>query len=274
MSFFFRAVKIPTAFFLLAVSISGCHRQSSEAYEKAQNLWLAGRYPEAVSKLMVIVEEHGGDPAAAKALFRLGEIHYLNLDEPRKALDYFVRAASKNAATQIGLKSHNYIAEIYLEAMGAYDLAVLQYQRIINEYKSQIKEEEYRYLIGRAYFKKGDYTQAVIEYQSLVELFPTSELTYEARYQIANCHFVSGHTKEALRLFTILLAEATSMQYDYDLRLGIAICYEELSQLESALEAYKELIEHYPQRQILERKKASIEKRIAKKVIRKNKGSR
>ncbi len=257
---------------LLTIIFLGCAKRDKALFDDAQKQWLDGDYQGAVSKLVALEGEYPTSPYSAKALFRLGEIHYLNLDEPQKALDYFARLTKREMTGQQDLKARDYIAEIYGNSLQNYDLAILQYQETINDYRDNIEEDRYRYRIAESYFHKGDYSQAEIEYQTLLVKFPDSKYTLDARYQIANCKFITGAAKEALNLFKNLLEDYPGNKYEYDIRLGRAICHEELFQLEKALTEYVALKKRYPEKMILERKIDSIKQRLDKK-LRRNKGS-
>lgn len=256
-----------SAIFLIVATLlfASCARNDQVLYEDAQKMWLEERYEDAVSKLRVIVEEYPNSGNASRALFRLGEIHYLNLSQPQKALDFFIRVTEKEGKTPLNLKAQEYIAEIYGRGLRNHELAILQYQRIINEFKGMISEEEYRYKIADSYFHKGDYNQAALEYQNVLDKFPQGGLALDARYQIANCKFIMGNAKEAQELFYRLLQDYPSNKYEYDSRLGIAICYEEMDQHQKALEEYDKIKLQYPGKPLIDKKIVAIKKRIAKK---------
>ncbi len=261
-----RRISVFLVLAVCAVTFAACDTREKTLYQEAERLWLDEHYEDAVSKLRVVVEEYPESGYAPKALVRLGEIYYLNLDEPEKAIDYLTDATKKRAPDKLRLKARLYIGEIYENSLRNYDLAILQYQKIINEYKDIIKEDEYLYRVANAYFRKGDYAQAVIEFQSLLNRFPKSDLSLDARYQVANSKFISGAAKEALHYFEKLLKDSPGNKYDYDIRLGIAICYEELSQLKKALAKYKDMLKLYPDKSILSRKVDSIKNRLNKKL--------
>ena len=263
--------KLRFHFVLLALFLlgAGCVSENARLYEEAQELCMTGRYNEAVSKLFIVAEGEKKGALKIKALFRLGEIHYLNLDKPKKSLEYFLQVSSEDSGGKKGLKAHKYMADIYLDELGEHELAILQYQQIMSDYKSLIKKDEYYFLIAMAYFKKSDYTQATIEFQTFLENYPESDLAFDAHLQIANSLFITGKREEALDLFLKLHLEAPEGRYDYDLWLAIAICYEELGKLDLALAEYLSLLQRYPKRRLLTGKKIAIEKRIRKKISQK-----
>jgi TolA-binding protein len=251
----------------LLVTLTGCHGKEKELYNDAQSLWLDKHYKESASKLTALVEESPTGPYASKALFRLGEIYYLNLNEPEDALDYFDRAIGKNDDRQIGLKSLEYKARIYMDRPDGHNMAITEYQKIIDRFADQVAVDEIRYKIGKTYFAKGEYGQAAVEFQTLIQQFPESPLLFDTRQQIANCLFIAGKPARALEEFEKLIAEAPDDSYDYDLNLSRAILLEEMERLDDALKAYSALIAKYPNRKLLLIKKESVEKRIGRNLF-------
>ena len=266
-----KAFLLPSVLITIIFLLTGCISKNTQLYEEAKDLWMTGRYKEATSKLLVVAEGEKKGALRTKALFRLGEIHYLNLDEPKKALDYFLKVSIEDAGNKIGLEAHKYMADIYLYALGEHEFAILQYQQIMSDYGKYVKKDEYYFLIAMAYFKKSDYTQATIEFQTFLEDYPESDLAFDAFFQIANSFFITGKTEAALDLFLKLHLEAPEGRYDYDLRFAIALCYEELGKLDLALSEYSQLANRYPKRKLLVGKKIAIEKRIRKKISQKGK---
>ena len=251
---------------ILAVAASGCVGRDKKLYDDAESLWLNEKYEEAVSKLRLLVDEYPDSAIVSKALFRLGEIYYLNLDDPDKSLGYFERAAEVEETKEAGLKAREYMADIYENATQDYDKAIIQYQKIIHDYKGLVKEDEYVYRIAGAYFKKGDYDQAIIEYTSILERFPGSDLRFDVLYQVASAKLVLGNPEEALGIFRALLEKGGGSRRDYDIRLGVATCYEDMGKLPEALSEYRKMSKLYPGKVLVERKIDSLNKRMSKKL--------
>lgn len=247
--------------------LAACADRVADLFDDAEKLWLAGRHAEAVSKLRVIVEEYPNSAYTSRALIKLGEIHDLDLNEPEKAIDFLSRAAEKEGKSDLALKAQQKLAGIYEQSIGNYDLAIMQYQRIMNEYKDKVDEEEYMSKMAEAYFKKGDYAQVILESQELLAKHPNGARAIDARYQIANSKFIMGDAKSALELFRKILQDYPRSKYEYDVRLGVAICLEEMEQLTKALEEYNDLAKRYPDKTLITRKIESVEKRLSKKSI-------
>lgn len=252
---------------VLAFTVAGCVSRDQRLYDEAERLWMNDRHESAVSKFMLLADEYPDSKLAPMALFRVGEIFYLNLDDPEKAIESFERVAENNKDGDIGLRAREYLIEIYENSsVRNFDQAIVQYQLVLNEHESRVARDEYLYRIATAYFRKEDYNQAIVEFSSLLEKYPQSSFRLDAWYQIASCKFVLGNAADALPIFQKLLKENLSPSREYDVRLGIGMCYEEMEKLADALRIYEKMIELHPGRELIERKISSVKKRMEKKL--------
>jgi len=258
-----RRLRVAAIFFIIClVGFAACFKSDQALFDGAQKLWLKDEYSRAADKLKLLVAEYPDSAKVSQAYYRLGEIYYLNLDNPNKALDYFIKVTKLEGKTELNLKSHKYIADIYQQALGNYNLAILQYQRILNDFGDIIKADEYMLNIGKMYYKKGACPQAIIEYQALLNEFPRSDFALEANYHIANCMIIDGEAKKAKIIYEKALLDYPENKYKYGIMLGIGACYEELDQLEKALSTYEKMREAFPEKKLVEKKINSAKKRI------------
>ncbi len=197
-----------------------CQHRADNLYSEAERLWLDERYEEAANKFRMLITEYPESEKVSSSLYRLGEIYYLNLSDSARALDYFIQVTEREGKNGLKLKTFLHIADIYERTVGNFDLAILQYQRILNDFSSSVDVDEYRLKIARAYFRKGDYQQAVLEYQTLVEESPNSALSLEASFQMANLHFIMSRPKEALSLFEGILKNFPSSKIHFLLKMN------------------------------------------------------
>lgn len=250
--------------FALLAFTSGCEKADQKLYESAVNLLEFNKYDDAVNKLTFLVAEYPESPWAAKAYFKLGEINYFYFKKPEAALDNFVHAAGKDKKGEVGLKAQKHIAKIYLSHMRNHELAILQYQKILQDFEGVVEPEEFYFLIGKAYYGKRDYKQAIIEFRSLADKFPHSELRMDALYYIAACHLIDGRPKKAVELYTNFLKIYHGAKYSYDARLGLAMSYEGIGDLEKALSEYKKMGKLFPDNAPVARKIELVNARIKK----------
>jgi len=248
-------------FIILLMILSGCQGRDKALYDSAQDHWLKDEYVEAVDKFRLITAEYPDSKLASMALFRLGEIHYLNLDDPARALDYFSKVVEREDKSSLTLRAYKYIAEIYERSLGDHDLAILQYQKILSEFSDSVKPDAYRYLIAKAYFNKHEYAQAIIEYQTLLHEYPKSDLALDARYQVANSRLINGEPEKAIVLLKRLLEDYPGNKYLYDIYLSIASAYEDMDQLKEALGVYETMKREFPDKELVDRKIDSLNRR-------------
>lgn len=247
---------------LAAALMGGCQNRDRSLYDDAEKLWLNDQHDEAISKLQLLVTEYPSSSLVSKALFRLGEIYYLNLRDHVKALDYFIRVTEREGLTELNLQAHRYIADIYEGSVRDYDLAILQYQKILNNFRSLVQPGEYQLAIGRAYFRKGDCRQAIIELEALLNDNSKSQFALDARYQIANCYQLLGQRKEAIEMYERMTEDYPRGKYDYDIRLALGVSYEEMDNLEKAAQVYQTMERDYPDRELIARRLDSARKRL------------
>ncbi len=241
---------------------AGCQEGDKALFESAELQWHINNYEKAAGKLERLVEEYPDSKYFSRALFKLGEIYYYNLEDHKVALDYFIQSTVREPDETKKLEAHEHIAAIYDQSLGEHDLAILQYQKILNEHTHLINADEYRMRIGSVYYRKGDYEQAVTEYQILLEEFPKSELALDAQYQIASCKFIQGKLNEAMEIYNKMLKDSPGNKYEYDILLGIAACYDEMDQLKEAKKIYTKMKKTYPNKELVTRKLDSIKRRL------------
>ncbi|MDH4185248.1 MAG: tetratricopeptide repeat protein, partial [Nitrospinota bacterium] len=164
-------------------------------------------------------------------------------------------------SAKIGLEAQMHIADIYLNHLNNHELAILQYQKILKDYKSSVDPDEYQFLIGKAYFMKSDYNQAIIEFKALLDSHPDSQHAQDALYHMALCHFIGGEPQKAADIYSDILKRFHHGKYDYDARLGLGMSYEEMEQFDKALDVYKRMEKQYPDKPLVKKKLETLDAR-------------
>jgi len=257
-----RTILLASLMVLVLALAPGCQTEDEKLFEKAQTLLEDRKYDDAMKKLTFMVNQYPESRLTPKAYFKLGEIEYFFFKKPELALDHFVHAAEMDRKGKIGLAAQKHIAEIYLNHIHNYELAILQYQRIIRDFKGLVDEDEFHFLVAKAYYGKRDFKQAIIEYQNMIDMFPKSKKKLEALYNIATCYFIDGQVETARNLYLDFLVQNPKSKHDYDARLSLAMVYEGLDQPEKALRVYEYLAEHYPEEKLAGGKVYMIKERL------------
>ena len=244
--------------------IPSCQKEDRSLYESAERMQEQNKYEDAMNKLRFLVSEYPDSKYAARAYFKMGEISYYHFRKPEAAMDSFVRAAELDKGGATSLAAQKLIADIYQNHMRNYELAILQYQKILKDYPNIEEQEEFYYLIGRAYFSKRDYKQAIIEFKSLADKFPEGKYKEDALYYLAVCHYIGGEPDKAAGLFISFLKKHHHGKFDFDAQLGLAMSYEEMEKPEKALEVYQRMMAQYPGRDLLAKKITAMNEKIGR----------
>ena len=257
--------KVSIILTLLSLSFyqTGCHKESPEKlYTEAEDLWSKGRYIEAAKRLLRLIEDFPQSALINDSLYRLGEIHYLNLGDGLKGIKYFYEVIRQGKKGENSYNARRYIAEIYDNTLNDYEQAIIEYHKLINDYDRVDMADKYQYHIAQCYLKKGDFEQAITEFDILREEYPDSELIPDSYYQKANSLYILGRCNDAIAVYRTFLKEYPQSRYAIDAKFGIATCLEEEEKLRESLTIYKEIREDYANKELLDMKIDRLKKRI------------
>ena len=247
---------------VFCILLFACDDAPKKLFSEAERDLLDSRYEKAADKYNKILEKYPHSGYSDDALFKLGETYFLNLNNIQIALGYFSKLINKGEKNKISFKSQEYVALIYDEYLKNYDQAVIEYNKLISNFKKWGDTDANQYNIAMCYFKKGDYEQAVTEFKVFLEKTPESKLYPDAMYYSANCHYLLGRYNEAISGFKKLMEKYRSGRYVADAKYGIGMCLEEQDKLQEALSVYKEVKDVYVNKEMLEKKIESVEKRL------------
>ena len=231
---------------------------------KASEEWVQGRNHSAIQLFNAVLEIAPSGPQAEESLYRLGEIYYFGLGETGKAINYFQEVVTIRPRGPFAYGAQKYIAEIVELNFRDLNQAIIEYQKLIHEYKKQEEHPEQQFRIAAIYFKKHNYEQALVEFGILVESYPSNPWSEEAYLRIAEItHNLDrcGDARETYSQFRVVYPQSS---FRGEMEFVMASCLEEEGKLKLAYNRFKGLEGEYKYPALLKMKLEGIEGRIKK----------
>jgi outer membrane protein assembly factor BamD (BamD/ComL family) len=169
-----------------------------------------------------------------------------------------------NRKGDFGYPAQKYIAEIAEFGLKDYDQAIIEYQKLINQYADKNANDNHQYRIASIYYKKQNYEQALIELEVLLENYPNSSWAEETKFKIIEILYALSRCPEARAQNRHFNLEYSESRFKEDIDFVVASCLEEEGHLKEAFDRFKALEGHYIYPSILKMKLAGIEKRMKK----------
>ena len=236
---------------------------------KADEEWTLGRNQMAIEILKSVLKEIPSGLLAEKALFRLGQISYFSLNNSARALYYFQELLRLSPKSSRSYTAQKYIAEIVEFDLKDLDQAIIENQKLIDDFNYPEDWGDFQFRIASIYFKKQDYEQVLVELEILLENYSDSIWAEEAGYRITNILYTSGHCKKVRERYNWFVKRYPKSKYTSEMDFVIASCLEEEGELSLAYDKFKSLEKEYPYPSLLKMKLEKIEERVRKKRGRK-----
>lgn len=267
MLFIRNAFHIQYLFLLFAfVLAAGCQQDPAPRHllEKAHEEWIDGNTHSAVEIFKSVLKASPDGPYAEEALFRLGEIHYFDLDEYQTALQYFQDVVKRSPKGPFTYDARKYIAEIVELNIKDLDQAIIEYQNLINHYRGREENAEHQFRIASIFFKKHNYDQALVELEILLENYPKSDWAERAYFRMVEILFSLKKCDEARDLHKEFQKKYPTSDFRGDMAFVMASCLEEEGKLKLAYNEFKELKDKYRYPALVKMKLEGLDQRIKK----------
>ena len=238
--------------------------------QKADDEWIKGHNHTAIEILKSVLDKTNNSIAVEEALLRLGEINYFSLGNTSKALVYFQEQLRLNKKDDLSYQAHKYIAEIVEFSIKDYDQAIIEYQKLINNFDNPVENSNHQYRIASIYYKKQEYEQAIVELEILLKSYPNSVWAEESTYKITNILYTLNRCVESRNRYQGFIKKYPKSEFLAEMNFVMASCLENEGNLSEALKKFKSLEKSYPYPALLKMKVEGIASRIKKKLDKKN----
>lgn len=260
---------LPWIWFLVFFAACGENRVD-RMIQKADDEWIQGHNHTAIEILKSLLDQTSNSATVEEALLRLGEINYFSLGNTSKALVYFQELLRLNKKDHFSYQAHKYIAEIVEFSIKDYDQAIIEYQKLINNFDRPNENSSHQYRIASIYYKKQDYEQAMVELEILLNTYPDSAWVEESTYKITNILYTLNRCPESRKRYQGFVGKFPKSQFLGEMEFVMASCLEDEGNLQEALQKFKSIEEQYPYPALLKMKMEGIANRIQKKLDKKN----
>ena len=247
----------------LLVAAGRDHWGAQRAFSRAETAWEQGDYRRSATLFREVAERHPGHRLAPEALFRLGRVTYLFLNDPREAVRVLRLLSRREGAGPWARRAQQLLGEIFEVRQGDCRQAIVEYQRMISLDPRGEGNDEAQFAVARCSFALGDYDQARSEYELLLERYPESALRPKALAGIANTWYVTGRFGQAVKLYRQVAEEARDPALAAEAGFGVATALEEAGDLAGALVQFERVRSTYPNPGVVEQRIARARERIS-----------
>ena len=256
---------VASLFFVFIFLFFSCARDEARSlFEKGEGLRTSGAYAEAIETYRRVVLHHEKSAFAPEALYRIGEVNYLFLQEFTKAASAFNRLIDSYPLSARCRESQRFLADIYMHKLGNRKQAIVEYQKAMLYYGDSIEAEDFQYEIASAYFELKNFHQQRLELRHILTIFPKTKRKGDIYFQIANSFYVEGRLDDAIKIFRGILKDFPDSPLAVESTFQLAVCLEEQEKLKKAISLLEEIDGVYPNPKVLERRIERIKKRLRK----------
>lgn len=145
---------------------------------------------EAASQLVQQQKKEAEHPSDPGALYNLAR-RRLDQGQPAKARDLFQEFLAKHPRDELAANAQYWLGETYF-AEKRWNDAVVEFQRVLKDYKQSDKVPEALLKIGSSFQAQGDCTNALLFFEEVQQSHKSSPVAKAAREKAASCHKKAG----------------------------------------------------------------------------------
>lgn len=249
--------------------LPGCLRDDIEVrFEQGLELLYQNRHEDAESHFLSIARDmdrsERPDAAAwrAKALFQVGRIDHLYLDQPRRAVGRLREALKVDPDAPFAFEARSEVASIFQDRLMDYRTAALEFERLVHEYPDRQGIDGFQYRVAQSYFLVRDFDQSRTEARMLLSKWPNGKYASEARLLIANSYYLENRLDEAVKAHRELLDTGPDIPIRARSLFELGVCYQDLGDKDRAEDAYLSALKDHPRPDLVQMQLAALRSRI------------
>ncbi len=241
---------LPLLVFGLGVALYQQTENAARAqFDKAQEHWRAGRYPEAIRDYRQVYESYPESSLAIQALWESATLNYLSSYDLEVAIGHFEKILAEAPSHPLADRARAMLAEIHETALQD-PTRGLQYWEALNRAGVEPRlRRQALYRIGRALFELSRFEEARIALERVSRSEPRDYLTQQADLRIGIMLQLQEQYEPSLAHFHAILEIDDCTDCRLQAQLGLIESYEFLYDLDSAVRIARQLdSSHYPRK--------------------------
>jgi TolA-binding protein len=240
----------------------------------AEKLWQEKNYAAAFSEYEKVIQKDPSSDLGIEAEYRAATTQTLFLNDQLGALKKLSRLVEINPDHRLAHPANQLIGEILFTKLEQYEQAIQHYEKMIENYPQDPDTDEYTYRIGKAQFHLLRFDDSIKTFRIVAEKYPDTVSAKLARFAIGVSEQTKAHQlqmkearlapdvfKEAVKDYTDFIKRYPNDPLVLDAKFEIGDSLEELDQVDAAYGKFKEILDKYPNRKVVELKMKRIRDR-------------
>jgi TolA-binding protein len=262
--FFFISLVTLTVASLLAFGFLNRRSQEQALFEQAMAALDENLPGAAVEYLTTFLVKYPKSELYPDALHQRATIFHLYQSRYIEAVSDLRELLNKYPSSRYAFDARRTIADLMDTKLHDCRRAIIEYQRLIDDYETVVGDDLYQYRIASCYYELLNFEQSKLEFYKLINNYPASEYVDDSYYQIANILQTQGALKDAKNSYLLYLARYPEGGFAVDAKFNLAATLEEMEDLEEALKMYQEVFEEYPNKEAVSWRIEKVSERIRK----------
>jgi len=261
--FFLISLVIVTVVSLLVVGFFSRRSREQALYEQAMAALDDNFSGAAVEYLTTFLVKYPESELYPDALRQRATIFHLYQSRYLEAISDLRELLNKYPTSQHTFEARRTIAEILEAKIRDCHLAIVEYQRLIDDFDTVVNDDLFQYRIASCFYETLNFEQSKLAFFKLINKYPASEHVDDSYYQIANILQTQGALEDAKRAYILYLARYPEGGFSVDAKFNLAATLEEMEELEEALRMYQDIFEEYPNKEAVSWRIEKVAERIA-----------
>lgn len=261
----FKILLIFTAVSLLSAGGFSCRSREQALYEQAMAALDEGLSGAAVEYFTTFLVKYPESPLVPEVLYQRGTIYHLYQSRYIEAIADFRGLLGSYPDNAYAFESRWHIAELLENKIRDCKRAIVEYQRLIDDFETVVDDDLYQFRIAGCFFDILNFEQAKLEFYHLINNYPASPLVDDAYYQIANILQTQGALEDAEKAYILYLVRYPEGELALDAMFNLAATLEEMDRLDEALDHYNKIFPVYDNKEAIawriEKVRARMEER-------------